>query len=207
MYLPAAGSYSPSAARGSIGDPATRGTQVLSLATCVARANADLGRSAVADQRVDADIGAVVLMQQRRAGLGGVGRKGHARQRLVVDRDALGAVLGGGNRLRHHDRERLADKARLVVRQREVRRGERRRAVGVDQRDFRRMPREGLDRGSASCRPQASPPGEDRDHARHRQRRRLVDRADHARARAASAPSRHRLGPAGSGRRCSAPAR
>ena len=78
-----------------------------------------LGRRAVADQRIDADVRAVVLVQQRRAGLGGIRCKGHARQRLVVDRDLLGALLGRGDRLGDHDGQRLADEARLVVRQRE----------------------------------------------------------------------------------------
>ena len=47
-------------------------------------------------------------------GFRGVAARRSRRQRLVVDRDALGAVLRRGNRLRHHHGDRLADEARLV---------------------------------------------------------------------------------------------
>ena len=45
----------------------------------------------------------------------------HRRQRLVVDRDQRGGVLGDVARLRDHDRHRLADKGDLVLGQDERR--------------------------------------------------------------------------------------
>ena len=92
----------------------TRGTQVSKLRDMRGAANAASVAAASPTSRVDADVGAVLLVQQRRAGLGGVGRERHARQRLVVDLDPLGAVLGSGERFRHHHGDRLADETRLV---------------------------------------------------------------------------------------------
>ena len=98
----------------------------LELGNVLGAREGGLGRSCIADQGVNADIRAVVLMQQGSARLGCIGCEGHMRQRRVVDGDPLGAVLRRGDRFPHHDGERLSDKACLVVRQREVRRGERR---------------------------------------------------------------------------------
>jgi hypothetical protein len=43
--------------------------------------------------------------------------RGRRRQRLVVDRGGLGAVLGGGDRLGHHQRDRLTREHDAIARQ------------------------------------------------------------------------------------------
>jgi hypothetical protein len=85
-----------------------------------------VGRRPVADKRIDADVRAVILMQQRRPGFCGIRREGHARQRRVVDHEPLSAVLGRTKRFRNYDSGRFAGKAHLVVRQRKIRCDERR---------------------------------------------------------------------------------
>ena len=78
---------------------------------------AGAGRARVEDPGV-ALVGALVRVHQ----LGAVGERRlhveHDRQRLVVDVDRLERVDGGGLAARHHDRDRLADVADLVDRER-----------------------------------------------------------------------------------------
>ena len=54
-------------------------------------------------------------MGERRAGRERRAAVRHRRQRLVVDRDQRGGVLGDVARLRDHDRDRLADEGHLVL--------------------------------------------------------------------------------------------
>ena len=95
-----------------------------------------VGCRGVAKAGVETDIGARGLVHARRilprrsAGLD------HSRQHVVIDLDSLGAVLGGVHRFGDDHRDRLANEANLIGRQRKVRRGEGFRRV---QLDFRRM--------------------------------------------------------------------
>ena len=77
------------------------------------------GRCGIADLGVDADVGARPFVHARRVLLRRRRRFGHCRQELVVDLDPLGAVLGGQQRFGDDHRHRLADKTRLVGRQRD----------------------------------------------------------------------------------------
>ncbi len=101
-----------------------------------------LGPGRIADDGIDAEVrrGAVPYLGRSRGS--GRGRIGHRRQRLVVDRDALGGVLGGRDRGGDHHRDRFADEPRLVARQRPMRRDECGRAVLIVQHDLGRMGRE-----------------------------------------------------------------
>ena len=74
-------------------------------------------------------VGAVVP-HRGRAGLHRVGGRGHRGQRLVVDIDQLGRVLGLGQRVGDHHRHRIADIAHPVGDQRRPLRGIHRLTVG-----------------------------------------------------------------------------
>ena len=109
---------------------------------------------------VEQHVGAVRLMHQRAAGVGLVGIE-HERQRLVFDGDRLGRVLSERARVGHHRRDPFAGIARHVQRQRIARHVRRIEAGGE------RVGRAGKLRAFEHVM-----------HARHRQRRGLVDRDD-----------------------------
>ncbi len=87
------------------------------------------------------DVGDVVgtlVPHRRAAGRRGVRRPGHGRQRLVLDPDQLGRVLGLRVGLRDHQRDGVADVSHPVRGEAAMRRGEHRRAVGTLARERHR---------------------------------------------------------------------
>ena len=100
----------PTAARGSIGTPVTRWTQVSSFTTCAARANAASVAARVADLGVDADVGGGSVPERGASGSAAATACGHRRQRLVVDHDrARRRPSRRRTRLGDHHGDRLAD--------------------------------------------------------------------------------------------------
>ena len=77
------------------------------------------------------DVVGAVVPHRGRAGLHRVGGRGHRGQRLVVDTDQLGRVLGLGQRVGDHHRHRIADIAHPVGDQRRPLRGVHRLTVGA----------------------------------------------------------------------------
>ena len=99
-----------------------------------------------------------------------LGRIGHRRQRLVVDLDLLGGVLGLRQRLGEDDGDRIADMVRLAMGDRRMRRILHLRAVlGRDHPAANETA--DLVGGKLGA-------GEHREHARHRRRRLAVDAPD-----------------------------
>ena len=92
----------------------------------------------IADHGIDADVRACFFPDSRRVRPRCFGGIGHCRQRREIHVDPFGAVLGGGDALRHHRRHHFADKARLVVGKHAVRRKEFVRGVALAQRDVER---------------------------------------------------------------------
>ena len=137
-----------------------------------------VGRGAVADFGVEADIRGGIPAHPRRACRDRRRRVRYRRQRLVIDGDLLGRVLGRGEGDGHRHRDDLADVDGLVGGHRKMRGNEGRRAVAVDQRDVGRMP------GAERMRDRPQPVGQEiaagqhRQHARHCARRRGIERAD-----------------------------
>ena len=86
-----------------------------------------LGRRAVADLVHVADV--VGAFVPYRGPTDRLRRRRHRGQRLVVDPYPFGGILGLGQRLGHHHRDRIADVTRALARETAVRRGEHRRAV------------------------------------------------------------------------------
>ncbi len=137
-----------------------------------------LRRRGVAELAVDHDVGAGLLEQQRRVGIGGLAGVGHRGQHLVVDLDAFGAVLGGTDALCHHHRHRLADEAHLVGGQRVMRRGEGLEVAPRREHHLGGMLRPHLVGDRLQSVGNEIAAGEHGEHAGHRQRRRRVDAAD-----------------------------
>ena len=109
----------------------------------------------------------VDLRRALRLRLGGIGHRG---QRLVVDADLLGGVLGLRQRFGDHDGDRITDMVGLPVRERRVRRHLHLRAVLG-----RNHPAANEIADLVACKLGA---GENREHARHFRRGRAVDRLD-----------------------------
>ena len=147
---------SPIAARGSIALTTRRLLTSLSLTLCAAAAKAAATLSAVAVVEVEADVARHVVVERRRAGRGGLLRRGHDRQRLDVDLDRLGGVLGLQQRLGDHAGDRIADEAHLVGRQRRPRRLLQVGAVPALERQ-RRLQRAVVPSGRRRCRRRARP--------------------------------------------------
>ena len=103
---------------------------------------------------------------------------GHRRQRLVVDDDKFGGVLGRGDAGGDDDGDDLAHLARGVGRHAEMRRVVGFRAVRVGQKDFRRMVRPDRMRNGVQAVRQHVRPGQHREHAGCGARHAGVDRAD-----------------------------
>ena len=159
------------------------------------------GAGGVAEFAVDHDIGAGFVEQARRIGIGRLARVGDRRQHLVVDLDQFGAVLGGGDALRHHHGDGLADETYLVGRQRIMRRREGLEAVAALERDFGGMLRPHLVGDRLQAVGDEIAAGQHGEHAGRRHRRLGVDRRGCGHEHGASAPSPHRPGRAGSRRR------
>ena len=100
---------------------------------------------AVAKMVVERDVSRHLIVKQRRARLCRFARAHHRRQRLDVERDRLGRVLGLRDGLRDHAGDRIADEAHLVARQRRPRRIADRRAVAVLERQIAFEPAIGLE--------------------------------------------------------------
>ena len=122
----------------------------------------------VAIVKIEREIVRHGVEQQRRARLDRFGRREHRRQRLDVERDRLGGVLGLRNRLGDDAGDRIADKTHFVGGERRTRRVVDRRAVAVLQRKPAFEPAITFEIGR----------GIDRQHARHRLGRGGVDRPD-----------------------------
>ena len=86
---------------------------------------------AVAIVEIEPDIGRDLVVEQRGIGRRRGARGGHRRQRVDVDFDQFGGVLGGGNGQGDHRGDRFADMAHLAGGERVMRRGQHRRAVAV----------------------------------------------------------------------------
>ena len=109
------------------------------------------------------EVGLVVgirLPDRGRAGLHRVLDRDHGRKRLVVDLDGLGGVLGLMESVGHDIGDWITRIAHALARKRELRRGDRRRAVTALARDLRPLGTERGDRGVAA--------GEDQVNAGHR---------------------------------------
>ena len=129
-----------------------------------------IDRAPVAQREEETFIVAALVPQFGRALCQGLIRGGDRWQRLVLDGDALGRVLGEIDRLGDDEGDGIADQHRPAVRQRGPRRHEHRRAVAALARDHR------AERAVFRGRPIGA--GEHREHARHLLRRAHVDRAD-----------------------------
>ena len=86
------------------------------------RGHRGLGLAAIAALDLEHEIAAELLVHERRARRDRVARRGDRRQRLVVDRDRLGGLLGGEAGFRHHRGDDIADMADLVAREGRARR-------------------------------------------------------------------------------------
>ena len=139
---------------------------------------------AVTEMEVEPDIVRHVVVKDRRIRGVGASGFGHRRQRVDVNGDQLGRVLGLRRGLGDDRRDRLADMPHLIRRQRVMRWGQHRGAVAIVH-DLAR--RQWPDAGLGQLRR-----GIDRENAGHRPRRRGVDAADHAVREVA--PHHHRMG-------------
>ena len=130
----------------------------------------DLGGVAIVI--VERDVVGDVIVELRRAGLGGFRGVGHGRQRIDIEFDGFGGVARLRQRLGDHEGHGIADKAHLV--------GHQRRAVGLQQRRAvavlqRQAAGEGVVIGGGEV-----GAGPDPEHAGHRLGGRGVDAADDA---------------------------
>ncbi len=140
---------------------------------------------AVAEMIVERDVARRLLVDERRARSRRLLGAHHRGQRIDIDLDRLGGVLGRERGLGDDAGDGIADEAHLVARQRRPRRLLHRRAVPV------------LERHDAFERAVLGEIGAgiDREHARHRARDRGVNALDHAMRDAAA--DHHRIGLAG----------
>ena len=127
-----------------------------------------LGRRAVAGLEDVADVVGTLVPHRRGAGLGGLRGRGHRRQRLVVDLDEVGRVLGLGAGLGDDERDRVAHVPHAVAGETPMGAGEHRRAVRALALERHGHRAEAVDVGA----------GEDGEDAGRAPRRRRVDRAE-----------------------------
>jgi hypothetical protein len=137
-----------------------------------------LGRRGVAKFRIEADIRPRALVHARRVLPRGGHGLDHRGQGFVVDRDQLGAVLGGVKRFGDDHRHRFADKARLVGGQRMMRRLEWRNSAAVAKLRLRGMRRPRFMRNGLQPVRHAIRSSQDRQHAGGRRGLVLFDAAD-----------------------------
>ena len=131
---------------------------------------------------VEREIARHVIPDLRCAGFRRVARRHHRRQRLDVERDRFGRVLGLRDRLGDHAGDRVADVTHLVAAQRRPRRIADRRAIATLERQIAFEPAIGGKIGR----------GQDREHARHGLGGGGIDAADDAMRVAAA--HHHRIG-------------
>ena len=136
-----------------------------------------VGRGGIADLGVDHDVRQVVIEPRRPRLDRGFGI-GHRRQRLVIDDDALGGVLGRGNALGNHEGDRGADVTHPIGRQHMMRRDRDRGAVAVVQHDIGRVAGSGEVRNARETVGAGVLPGQDREHAGHGARFGNIDGSD-----------------------------
>ena len=86
---------------------------------------------AVALAEFDEQVAGLAAMRKRRARAQRRAAIGNRRQRLVIDLDESGRVFGDGARLRHHDRDGLADEGDFILGENE-RRHVRRQLIGAE---------------------------------------------------------------------------
>ena len=141
----------------------------------------------IAEMEIEPDIARHVVVKDRRIGSVGLGRFGDRRQRIDVDRYRFGGVLGLRLRLGDDRGDRFADMPDLIRRQHIMRRRQHRLAVAAVHDLARRQ------RPDPALRQILG--GIDREHPRHRARRRGVDAADDAVRHMAA--HHHRIGLAG----------
>ena len=141
----------------------------------------------VAIMKIEREIVGHLVEHQRRARLDRLGGLEHRRERLDIERDRFGGVLGVGNGLRDHTGDRIADETHFVGGQRRPRHVMDRRAVAVLQRHVAFEP---AITGEIVR-------GQHGEHARHRLGGAGIDRADDA-VRLAAA-HHHGIGLAGAG--------
>ena len=127
---------------------------------------------AVAVVEIEPDISRHVVVKKRGGGGRRLARLGHRRQRVDLDDDGFGGVLGGGDGLGDHRGDGLADMPHLAGGERIAGRAQHRRAVAIVH-DLARRQRADPARRQIGR-------GVDRQHVGHRARRRGLDAADHA---------------------------
>ncbi len=126
---------------------------------------------AVAEMEIEPDIVRYIVEEQRRVGGVGEMRLADRWQRVNIDCDRFGRILGGRDSLGDHRGYRVADMPHLVGRQHRVDRLQHRRAVAVVH-DLARRHRDNTARREIGR-------GVNREDARHRACRRGVDTADY----------------------------
>ena len=107
--------------RPSIGTGAYACWKIVSVTTCAADANTSSSADGGQAVELGDDVRAVVLVHER---VGVLGRRvvDDRGERLVVDVDELGRVLGEVPALGDHERDRVADEAHLALGERRARR-------------------------------------------------------------------------------------
>ena len=185
---PLAGSYRPMAAAGSSGRPVTRLLRSSMRVTWAARANAASTSARLPRSPSQHRLSGAWSQIAGAPGATASATLDHGGQRLVVHPHQVGGLDGGGARLGDDHRHALAGVAHLVDGERIVRRLGDGASLAMGERHVARVRRVG-DRLEALGHVVA--PGQHREHAWRRKRRAGIDRADHARARAASAGSPH----------------
>jgi len=76
------------------------------------------------------------VTEQRRLRRASGRRRGHRRQRLVIDHDQLGRILCGRQSLGDDQHHSLADKTHAILCQRHLVRRDVRRSIGIDEGDI-----------------------------------------------------------------------
>ena len=141
-----------------------------------------VGRLDIAEHGLHRDVVRHLVPQHRRAGPHRILGMQHERQFLVTHFDRLGGVHGLRLGLRHHHGDRFADMPRLVGRQQRIGPDEHRAAVGPGELHVEFGLRHRIVRDRPKLVGGAVGAGEHAEHARHRLRRRGIDR-DNARVR------------------------
>ena len=137
-----------------------------------------LGRRGVAEIRIDQDIVGHLVPDRRRAGLHGVFGMQHEGQFVVDDLQRFGRIERLRFGLRHHHGDGLADMARFVGGQQQMRADEDLAAAGPGELHVVARLRQRIVRDGAEAVGLAIGAGEHAEHAGQRQRSGLVDRDD-----------------------------
>ena len=157
-------------ARGSIDTGASRVSASRTRSTCAALAKARSTVAALPSVQSSATLPGRASWIGVASSASARSMFGSARQLVVIDAHRLGGVLRLRQRFRDHDRDRLADIADAVRRQHRHRGRKHRLAVAAGKHRDRRDRAEPVGRRILAA--------VDAEHARHRARRREIDRAD-----------------------------